>query len=245
MGKQNIYDNQIFFENYKELRSKDDNANVLFEIPAFLSLLPEVQGLKVLDLGCGFGDHCRLLIDKGAKKVVGLDISQKMIEVAKVENNNSKIEYINLPMEDILRIGQKFDLVVSSLAFHYVEDFEKLVKDIYSILDKGGYLVFSQEHPLATSYSTGKRWTINDMGEKIYANISNYGREGERNIGWFVEGVKKYHRTFSTILNILIQAGFKIEKIIELVPNANIIDRYPEYNDLFHKPDFLLLKVVK
>lgn len=245
MGKQNIYDNQIFFENYKQLRSKSDNANILFEIPALTSLLPEVQGLKVLDLGCGFGDHCRLLIDKGAEKVVGLDISQKMIEVAEVENKSSKIEYINLPMEELTLIGQKFDLVVSSLAFHYVEDFEGLIKDIYNILEDGGYLVFSQEHPLATSYSTGERWTKNNKGEKIYANISNYGREGERNIGWFVEGVKKYHRTFSTILNVLIQVGFKIEKIVEPLPNDDIIDSYPKYNDLFHKPDFLLLKVVK
>lgn len=245
MGKQNIYDNQTFFDGYKALRYKANNANLVFEIPALLSLLPDMRGKKVLDLGCGFGDHCKLFVEMGAEKVVGLDISQKMIEVAKIENSSPKIDYVILPMEDVNDIGQTFDLVVSSLALHYVEDFETLIKDSYNLLEEGGSFVFSQEHPLASSHSTGQRWTIDKEGKKVYANISNYGIEGERTVGWFVEDVKKYHRTFSTILNTLTEVGFKIEKIVEPMPDDDTLKRHPEYYDLLHKPDFLLVKVKK
>ena len=56
---------------------------------------------------------------------------------------------------------------------------------------------------------------------------------------------KKYHRTFSTIINTLISAGFSIERMIEPLPTDEILEQYPDYKDLFHKPDFLLLRVKK
>ena len=54
MAKQNIYDNETFFEGYKKIRDNEINANNLFEIPALFSMIPELNGKKVLDLGCGF-----------------------------------------------------------------------------------------------------------------------------------------------------------------------------------------------
>ncbi len=83
MAKQNIYDNETFFEGYKALRDKEVNANNLFEMPALFSLLPDLTGKRVLDLGCGFGEHCMEYIRRGADRVVGVDISEKMLEVAK------------------------------------------------------------------------------------------------------------------------------------------------------------------
>ena len=245
MAKQNIYDNEIFFEGYKKIRDNTYNANNLFEIPALISLLPDVKDKTILDLGCGFGEHCKLFVEKGAKKVVGLDISKKMIEKAKEENSSPKIEYVNLPMEDMITLRQKFDIVVSSLAFHYIESYKKLIEDIYSLLKVEGTLIFSQEHPFTTCHKSGERWTKNDEGIKIYANISNYSREGERDITWIVDNVKKYHRTFSTIINTLVEKGFRIEKIIEPIPDEDILKNHPEYTGLLHKPDFLLVKAVK
>ena len=84
-----------------------------------------------------------------------------------------------------------------------------------------------------------------ENGNKLYINLSNYGIEGERESSWFVDNVKKYHRTFSTIINTLIETGFKIEKIIEPLPTEELLKNFPEYKDLFHKPDFLLVKVSK
>lgn len=245
MAKQNIYDNETFYEGYKKIRDNKNNANNLFEIPALLSLLPDLKDKRILDLGCGFGEHCKMFIEKGAASIVGIDISEKMLEVAKSENSDEKITYLNMAMEDIGQLDMEFDLVVSSLAFHYVEDFSGVVTGIYQMLSDGGYFVFSQENPLCTCHSGGNRWTKDENGNKIYLNLSNYGVEGERESVWFVDNVKKYHRTFSTIVNTLTEAGFFIEKMIEPLPTEELLTEHPDYKDLFHKPDFLLVKVKK
>lgn len=245
MAKQNIYDNEIFFEGYRKIRDNKTNANNLFEIPALFSLMPDLRGKKVLDLGCGFGEHCKRFIEDGACQVTGIDISEKMLAVAEKENSDPRISYICMPMEDIGRLNGQFDMVVSSLALHYVEDFSGVVKNVYKILCEGGIFLFSQENPLCTCHSGGDRWTRDEKGEKIYVNLMNYGIEGERESVWFVDHVKKYHRTFSTIVNTLIEAGFTIEKLVEPLPTAGLLEEHPEYRDLLHKPDFLLIKVKK
>ncbi len=245
MAQQNIYDNQTFFEGYKKIRENEVNANNLFEIPALFSMLPDLKDKTILDLGCGFGKHCKRFVESGAKKVIGIDISEKMLEIAKQENADSKITYINMPMENISKLNDKFDIVVSSLAFHYVQDFSGVVKNIYDMLNENGVFLFSQENPLCTCFSGGNRWTKDENGNKLYINLSNYGIEGERESSWFVDNVKKYHRTFSTIINTLIETGFKIEKMIEPLPTEDLLKKFPEYKDLFHKPDFLLVKVRK
>ena len=245
MAQQNIYDNATFFEGYRNLREKENNANNLFEIPALLSLLPELYGKKVLDLGCGFGDHCRLFAEMGAEKVIGIDISSKMLDVARKENADSRIEYINMPIESIDKLNGSFDIAVSSLAFHYIEDFSGAVKNVFDRLSEGGIFVFSQEHPLVTCHSRGSRWTKDENGEKLYVNLANYGVEGERETKWFVEGVKIYHRTFSLIINTLTEVGFTVEKMIEPRPSPELLEKHPEHKDLFHKPDFLLIRARK
>lgn len=254
MSKQNIYDNETFFEGYKTLREKTDSANNLFEKPALFALLPDLHDKCVLDLGCGYGENCLKYAGMGARKVIGLDISEKMLEIAKTENSAPKIEYKNMPMEDIsleklLPAGEKFDLVVSSLALHYVEDYAGLVKKIYALLKDGGYFIFSQENPINTCFTTGSRWTMDENGNKLFANLSNYSVDGKRESKWFVEGIQKYHRTFSTVINTLIDNNFKLVKLVEPYPTDEMVKanpgKYGSHLDLRHKPDFLLVKAVK
>ncbi len=245
MPKQNMFDNETFFEGYKKIREKESNANDLFEIPTLFSLLPDLTGKRVLDLGCGYGEHCISFIQKGADRVVGIDISEKMLEVAKAENSDSKIEYRLMPIEDIDQITEKFDVVISSLALHYVEDFKGVVKNVNGLLTPGGEFIFSQEHPFNTCHSTGERWTRDENGEKIHINLKNYGIEKENESTWFVDGIKKYHRMFSTIVNTLVEAGFTIEKMVEPLPDEELLKKFPEHKDLFHKPDFLVIKARK
>lgn len=245
MARQNIFDNRIFFEGYQKIRENPANANVLFEIPALLSMLPDLSEKTVLDLGCGYGEHCKMFLERGAKKVVGIDISAKMLEVARKENRDPRIRYLHMAMEDIGQLTETFDVVVSSLAFHYVEDFTGTVANIYALLNPEGVFLFSQEHPLVTCHSGGNRWTKDANGEKIHMNLSNYGIEGERKTTWFVDNVAIYHRTFSHIVNTLIQSGFSIQEMAEPLPTEELLAKHPEQRDLFHKPDFLLVKAKK
>ncbi len=243
--KQNIYDNEAFFNGYSKIRENENNANNLFEKPALYSLLPDLAGKTVLDLGCGFGENCIRYVDKGAKRVVGVDISEKMLAVAESENSHKSIKYLKMPMEDIGELREHFDVVVSSLAIQYVEDYQGLVNNIYNLLNDGGVLVFSQEHPINTCFSSGSRWTKDENGKKLYANVEYYSVDGVRESTWFVDGVKKYHRTLSTVINTLIGSGLRIDKIIEPVPTPELLREHPEYDDLLHKPDFLLVRATK
>ena len=245
MSRQNIYDNDIFFSNYKKIRDNEKNANILFEKPALFSLLPDLNEKVILDLGCGYGENCIEFVKRGRIKVIGIDISKKMLEVAIKENSHKNIIYKNIPMEELHELDNKFDIVISSLAVHYVEDFKELSNNIYNLLNDGGVFIFSQENPLNTCFTKGERWTRDEKGNKIFANISNYSIDGERESVWFVDNVKKYHRKFSTILNSLIESGFTIEKLIEPIPSKEILEKYPEYEELNHKPYFLIVKVKK
>ena len=122
---QNIYDNPVFFEGYSRLRERAVNANNLFEIPALMALLPQLAGKAVLDLGCGAGDKCAEYVRRGAARVVGIDISEKMLEVAKKENSDPKITYLLMPMEDIgelIKIKHREDAGFRDTLFKYIDD---------------------------------------------------------------------------------------------------------------------------
>lgn len=245
MARQNIFDHEVFFEGYRRLREREANANDLFEIPALLAMLPALEGKRVLDLGCGFGEHCRMFLERGAAAVVGVDISARMLEIARRENSDPRISYLHMAIEDIAQLEGTFDVVVSSLALHYVEDFVGTVRRVHRLLTAGGVFVFSQEHPLVTCHTGGDRWTRDARGEKLHVNLSHYGVEGERETTWFVEHVKVYHRTFSSIVNTLLEAGFCIERMVEPLPTPALLEKYPAHADLVHKPDFLLLRMKK
>lgn len=246
MSRQNIFDNETFFSGYKALRDSDCNANDLIEQPAMRKLLPDLNGKSVLDLGCGYGHNCVDFVNRGAARVVGIDISEKMLSVAKEESAHSKIEYRNMSMTDILKLGETFDFIYSSLAFHYVKDFDAFAKDMYSVLSEGGQLLFSQEHPIITSTVDGAgHFNKNENGEKVSYTFSNYNQPGERKIHWYVDGVIKYHRTFSNIINALAKAGFVIEEVCEPIPEERVIKKVPAWVKEYIKPNFLIVKARK
>lgn len=246
MSRQNIFDNETFFSGYKALRDSDCNANDLIEQPAMRKLLPDLNGKSVLDLGCGYGHNCVDFVNRGAARVVGIDISKKMLAVAKEESAHSKIEYRNMSMTDILKLGETFDFIYSSLAFHYVKDFDAFAKDMYSVLSEGGQLLFSQEHPIITSTVDGAgHFNKNENGEKVSYTFSNYNQPGERKIHWYVDGVIKYHRTFSNIINALAKAGFVIEEVCEPIPEERVIKKVPAWVKEYIKPNFLIVKARK
>ena len=160
MARQNIFDNDIFFDGYSKIRERKNNANELFEKPALFSLLPPLEGKTVIDLGCGYGEHCMEYVRRGTAKVVGIDISEKMLAVAKSENSHPKITYLHMAMEDISSIKDRFDMASSSLAIHYVEDYQALANDVHELLKDNGLFVFSQEHPMNTCFSEGENPSI-------------------------------------------------------------------------------------
>ncbi|MEN6413978.1 MAG: class I SAM-dependent methyltransferase [Veillonellales bacterium] len=243
--KQNIYDNELFYNAYDNLRANSAGLNDVLEIPAFRTLLPDLKDKDILDLGCGFGESCKWYASQGARRIVGVDISTKMIGRARRDFNDDKIEYVCIPMEEAHFPAEDFDLVLSSLAFHYVADFAGLINEISQWLKPGGFLIFSQEHPIATAKKIPEGWSRNDSGEKLHWILDNYAEEGLREHNWLVNGVIKYHRTLARIINSLVDNGLGIERILE--PTASV-EAEAANNDLLNerrRPPFILIKARK
>jgi len=242
VGKQNIYDNDAFFDAYLALRDNPTSANEIEEKPAFFSMLPDLQGKRMLDLGCGAGENCKEFIARGATAVFGIDISKKMIKQAEAQAIHPNILFRVGAMEDIAQIEGKFHVVVSSMAIHYVEDFPKLLMDVYNLLESGGIFLFSQEHPFTTAPIDGSKW-IRDAEERIdHYRLRDYMLGGFRSVQWLDHKVEKYHRTFSEIINALVSAGFIIEEIMEPMASEATRERLPSYQKTIHKPNFLLVR---
>ena len=229
---------------------KDDkgrNANDLVEIPNFRKLIPNVKEKKILDLGCGYGENDKYCRDLGAKEILGIDISEHMIKIAEKNNADENIKYKVMAMEDISKIKEKFDIVISSLAFHYVKDYEKLIKDIYNLLNDNGILIFSIDHPLriASKFEPWMKKNYTEINGKWFLLVSDYNREGIREKEWNGVMVKKYHRNFSSLINGLVNSGFKIDKILEPIPDEESIKIIPKYINQYDRPYFLFIRAKK
>ncbi|MCI5764357.1 class I SAM-dependent methyltransferase [Actinobacillus porcinus] len=242
--KKSVYDTENFFALYQKLRANPISLNNIVEKPTMLSLLPDLQGKRLLDLGCGTGEHLALYLEQGADFVVGVDLSESMLKQADI-NLSTKRPHFSLyqsSMEQLSELPENdFDIITSSFAFHYVQDFPKLLADIKAKLKPNGTLVFSQEHPIVTAYQGGERWEKNAQKEQIAYRLNFYRDEGERDRSWFKQPFKTYHRTTATIINQLIEAGFQIEKMAEPML-AEQPEWHAEFKDLQHRPVLLFLR---
>ena len=89
----NEYDNERFFDQYAQMPRSKEGLAAAGEWHQLKPLFPDLQGKSVLDLGCGYGWHCRFAAGRGAKRVLGLDLSEKMIAEAKKRDLGPEIEY--------------------------------------------------------------------------------------------------------------------------------------------------------
>ena len=247
MAQQNIYDNDVFYENFKGLRSNEINFNEVIETPIITAMLPPLKDKKILDIGCGMGQHAMQYSKAGAASVLGTDISEKMLEYARANNSAENITYRRLAFEDLEQLDEKFDVITSSLAFDYSEDFALLMKKIYALLNDGGFLVFSMSHPISTAYDgTYDRYTRTEKGERLYANLHNYSIEGVRHFKWVVEDYEVYHRKISTLINCIASAGFIIEECQESTVPDEILKEHPDmFGGVVHQPDFIFFRCKK
>ena len=241
--KENHYDNETFFQKYSQMTRSQQGLQGAGEWSELQKLLPDFRGKRVLDLGCGYGWHCKYAADQGAFSVLGTDLSEKMLQRAGQLNPAPQITYQRAAMEDLRFAAGSFEVVLSSLAFHYVEAFGPLVERIYSWLAPGGDFVFSVEHPVFTAYGS-QDWYYNEKGEILHFPVDNYYYEGQREAIFLGEKVVKYHRTLTTYLDTLLRAGFELCRIVEPQPPENMMD-LPGMKDEMRRPMMLLVSARK
>lgn len=236
---QNIYDNETFFEGYSRLPRSIEGLDGAPEWPALRALLPELRGLRVLDLGCGFGWFCRWARERGAASVLGVDVSDRMLARAKAENHDDAISYAKADLEHLDLPSGSFELAYSSLALHYIENLEGLLARVQAALVPGGKLIFSVEHPIFTA-PTNPGWSVDAAGRKIWP-VAGYLDEGRRSTDWLAKGVIKQHRTIGTYVGLLVRSGFSLSHIDEWGPSHEQVAARPDWADERQRPPFLLM----
>ena len=206
--------------------------NAYYERPATLSLLGNVGGKRVLDAGCGPGIYAEELVGRGAE-VVGFDASERMVELAR-ERLRGRAEISHAILEEPLAwlVDGSFDLVVSTLAMDYVEDWQNPLAEFYRVLKPAGKLVFSVEHP------------IFKFVEQVYEGDGSYFETVLGGMEWtgFEERVyvPSYRRPLGAMVDAILGAGFIFGGMLEPRPDERFRAADPEeYERLCRIPGFL------
>jgi len=210
------YDDPEFFERYQAMRQSETGLNEDLEQPAVSRLLPDVTGADVLDIGCGDGALALRLASLGARHVLGVDPSGRMLMLARHHHASPRIRYRQASAEALDLPPESLDLVVSSLALHYVADYGTLIRRIARWLRPGGHLVYSVEHPVCTARDPMTGWIAADGG--TVWPVDDYARETPRTQQWLGAVVTKHHRRLATLVGEIIAAGLILTGIDEPYP---------------------------
>src|SRR5215469_9426721 len=236
---QNIYDDPQFYEGYSQLRRSVEGLDGAPEWPALRGLLPDLHGLNVVDLGCGYGWFCRWAQEQGAVRVLGLDVSEKMLAQAKALTSVAEITYERANLESFELPESSFDVAYSSLVLHYIDNVDVFFEKVRRALTPGGRFVFSTEHPIYMAPSH-PAWLTGNDGRPIWP-VDGYLAEGPRTTDWLAPGVVKHHRTLGTTLNALIGQGFMVSHVEEWGPTDEQISANPQWAKERERPMFLLV----
>ena len=212
--------------------------------PAFFEMLPNVQGKKGLDIGCGEGHNTRLLAQRGAH-LSAIDISSTFIQKAQEAEAATRlgIQYavasaVALPFAD-----DTFDFATGFMSFMDVPEIEKVISEAYRVLKSGGFLQFSISHPC---FDTPHRKNIrNPTGQTYAVEVGDYFRNRNGEIEEWIfrsapEHIRsglpkfktpKFTHTLSEWMNMLIDSGFVIERLAEPRASDDTVAKQPKLQD--------------
>lgn len=242
--KENKYDDDKFFKEYSKFPRSVQGLSAAGEWHELKKMLPDFKGKRVLDIGCGFGWHCVYAAEQGASYILGIDISEKMLKAAKEKSAYPNVEYQLMAMEDIDFAPDSFDIILSSLSFHYTPDFMNICQNINHCLSVDGDFIFSVEHPVFTAEGR-QDWSYNHDGKPAFWPVDRYFDEGARDAVFLGEHITKYHKTLTTYLNTLLKTGFTITEIVEPKPAKHLLNTVSGMRDELRRPMMLLVSAKK
>lgn len=226
--------------------------------PAFLEMLPEVEGLKGLDIGCGEGHNTRKVAKRGAE-MSAIDISGVFIKYAKEaeEKQPLDIDYqvasaVELPFDD-----DTFDFAMATMSFMDIPETDKVIKEAQRVLKPGGFLQFSILHPCFFTPKSG--WIRDENGKQIAFKCGDYFSELKGGIDtWMFTAtpeelrgeiaefrVPYFYMTLSNWLNLLVDTGFVLEYFAEPTADDETVKRVPHLADTQVIAFFLIIRCRK
>jgi len=256
-------------ENWTKLaRLGYDRCRNLINTPAFFKMLPDVSGLRGLDIGCGEGYNTRKAAKRGAI-MTAIDISETFIKYAKDSEeleplgiNYQIANAVDLPFPD-----DHFHFIIATMSLMDIADHKKALSEVFRALKPNGFFQFSIVHPI----STGIWEWVRDENDNIRSSdgtlqprkigfvIKDYFKRVEGEIEeWIFSAAPKemtekmekfriprFNHTLSEWLNLLISTGFTLEEFCEPYASDEILKEYPEEYDSRIAPFFLIIRCRK
>ena len=235
------YDQEDFHSQYMNRRSRKDSPNNAIETPIIYELIGDFQNKKLLDLGCGDASFGKDLLEKGAASYTGIEGSKQMMEAAKQNLSEVNGDVFLDTMESYNYPIEKFDIITSRFAIHYVSDIHNLFQNIHMALRNKGKFVFSVQHPLTTASFKSKK--TGDQRENWI--VDDYFLDGERKEPWINQIVVKYHRTIEQYFSALVHAGFTVTDLREGKPMREYFTNDKEYQRRLRIPVILAFSCFK
>lgn len=235
-------DQPIALEAYEHLATAYASAidtkphNAYYERPATLSLLPDVDGKRVLDAGCGPGIYSEWLLDRGAY-VLAVDASPKMVELAKQRTKGrADVRQADLAAPLSFVESDSIDLIISPLVLEYVRDWHATFREFSRVLRNGGYLVVSVTHPFFDfSYFRSQNYFATELVSSQWTGFTPVRVT-----------MPTYRRSLQETLNPFAESGFRIERILEPKPTEDFLKADPHhYRELMKQPCFLCIRAMK
>jgi ubiquinone/menaquinone biosynthesis C-methylase UbiE len=239
-------------------RAGYDRSRILMNTPAFMRILPEIKGLRGLDIGCGEGCNTRLLAQHGAS-MTGIDFAPTFLKYARQTEQESPlgVEYVEasaarLPFEDA-----RFDFVTGFMSLQDMADQQGAVAEALRVLRPGGFFQFSITHPC---FQTPKwDWVRDETGRKTALLVGDYFRDGTCRVEEWIfsatpEELKErypkfktpyFEHTLSGWLNMLVRAGFRLEAFAEPTVDDETLAKHPGYYDARIIAYFLIIRCRK
>jgi 2-polyprenyl-3-methyl-5-hydroxy-6-metoxy-1,4-benzoquinol methylase len=212
-------------------------------LPGMLKLIGNVEGLEVLDVGCGEGYNTRLLARKGAK-ATGIDLSRIMIEYAKSQEEMDQlgIRYYVSDSADLSSFPSKcFDLVTCFMALMDIENYYGTIGEIARVMRDDGRFVFSIPHPC---------FDYNPKSGEMERLERYFGVRSER-VSWKMERLLKpfettsFHRTFTDYSRALHKHGLIIKRLLEPKPTKKGSAKYPPLKEVFLRPHSIIFETAR
>jgi len=237
-------------------QNKQDRISIFhqyLEKPALYGKLPDLKDKSVLCVGCGSGEEVEYLYSLGSKKVIGIDISTGLIDIAKKQY--PQFEFYVMDVENLDFPAESFDLVFSSLTMHYLESWTKALRSINKILKKDGIFLFSFTHPFFSA-------TLKQEDEKVKSRVFGYKDFKENNTcevyGDYLNFrkveiaigkdllVTNYHRSLSTIIKEIVTSEFELLDIVEPKALDESKKDNPKFWEIHQKvPEFMIIELRK
>ena len=207
-----------------------------------LATCGDVRGMSILDCGCGEGRFCRMLVEREAAYVLGLDLCEPMIEAARQLQAGAD-EYRVADVQDLAFLADgSFDLAVSYLNQCDLPDVDANNREVSRVLKPGGRFIVANLHPMRSAVGG---WCRDADGTKQHVVLDHYFDEGERH--WTMKGIEftNFHRSLATYVNGFLEAGFSLTGLIEPTVTEEQVASHPELDDELRVPNFIIYALTK